>query len=142
MKVSKDFELGEFIDPATWMVRGEKSIELIDTRLITLTQFFRDYFAVPITINNWHQGGQYKESGLRTFLTKTGATYSQHKFGRAADLKLSGLDTEEVRHEIRRNWKAFKQAGLTCIEMDTPTWVHIDVRNTTTPEILYEIPYK
>ena len=142
MKVSKDFELGEFIDPATWMVRGEKSIELIDNRLITLTQFFRDYFAVPITINNWHTNGQYQESGLRTFLSKTGATYSQHKYGRAADLKLTGIEPEEVRAEIRRNWTAFKKAGLTCIEKDTPTWVHIDVRNTTSPEILYEVAYK
>jgi hypothetical protein len=66
MKVSKNFELQEFVDPVTWMIRGQKSVELIDSRLITLAQFMRDYFKVNVTINNWQTGGQYKESGLRT----------------------------------------------------------------------------
>ena len=141
MKVSKNFELGEFIDPVTWMIRGQKSVELIDSRLITLAQFFHDYFKVPITINNWQSGGQYKESGLRTWLSKTGAAYSQHKYGRAADLKLEGLEPEYVRNEIRKNWPVFKSAGLTTIEKDTPTWVHIDVRFTGL-ETLLEVDYK
>lgn len=141
MKVSKDFELREFVDPVTYMIRGEKSIELVDNRLITLTQFFRDYFGVPTTVNNWHLGGQYNESGLRTWLTKTGAKYSQHKYGRAADLKLQGLDPEEVRQEIRRNWPKFKTVGLTTIEKDTPTWNHISVQYTGL-ETLHEVPYQ
>lgn len=141
MKVSKDFELGEFIDPVTWMIRGQKSVELIDSRLIALVQFCRDYFNVRVTINNWHSGGQYKESGLRAWLSKTGAAYSQHKYGRAADLKFDGLEPEYVRNEIRRNWPVFKAAGLTTIEKDTPTWVHIDVRYTGM-ETLLEVPYK
>ena len=141
MKVSKDFILQEFVDPVTYQIRGEKSIELIDNRLITLTQFFRDYFDVAVTVNNWHTGGKYKESGLRTWLTKTGAFYSQHKYGRADDLKLKGLDPEEVRQEIRRNWPKFKAAGLTTIEKDTPTWNHISVQFTGL-ETLHEVPYK
>lgn len=141
MQVSKDFDLREFVDPATWQIRGEKSIELIDARLITLVQFMRDYFGVPVTINDWHTGGKYKESGLRTFMSKTGATYSQHKFGRAADLKFSGLTPEYVRKEIRRNWPVFMDKGLTCIEKDTPTWVHIDCRNIGANTLL-EVPYK
>jgi len=141
MKVAKNFELQEFVDPVTYMIRGQKSIELIDPRLIKLAQFFHDYFKVPITINNWQSGGQYKESGLRTWLSKTGAVYSQHKYGRAADLKLEGLEPEEVRKEIRRMWHEFKAAGLTTIEKDTPNWVHIDVRFTGL-ETLLEVPYK
>ena len=141
MKVSKNFELGEFVDPGTWQIRGEKSLELLDNRLISLAQFFHDYFQVAITINNWQSGGQYKDSGLRTWLSKTGATYSQHKYGRAADLKLTGLDPEAVRAEIRKNWDKFKAAGLTTIEKDTPTWVHIDVRNTGIDNLL-EVPFQ
>jgi hypothetical protein len=141
MKVSKDFELREFVDPVTYQIRGDRSIELIDNRLIKLTQFFRDYFGVPTTVNNWHLCGHYNESGLRTWLTKTGAKYSQHKYGRAGDLKLEGLDPEEVRQEMRRNWPKFKAAGLTTIEKDTPTWNHISVQFTGL-ETLYEVPYK
>lgn len=141
MKVSKDFNLVEFVDPVTYQIRGEKSIELIDNRLISLTQFIRTYFGVVVIVNNWSDGGQYKESGLRTWLTKTGAKYSQHKYGRAADLKLAGLHPEQVRKEIRERWQIFKAAGLTTIESNTPSWVHISVQHTGLIT-LNEIPYQ
>lgn len=141
MKVSANFQLKEFVDPATYTARGEKSIELIDLRIITLAQFCRDFFKTGIIINNWHMGGQYKESGLRSFETATGARFSQHKYGRAVDLRFHDLKCEDVRNVIRQNWPLFKAAGLTTIEKGTPTWVHADVRFTGL-ETLFEVPYK
>lgn len=141
MKISEHFDLREFVDPLTYLIRGEKSAELVDIRLVNLVQFIRDYFGKPVTINNWHTGGQYKESGLRAQGSKTGAFYSQHKFGRAADLKIEGLEPEYVRNVIRKNWPKFRAYGLTTIEKDTPTWVHIDVRFTGLQTLL-EVPYQ
>lgn len=142
MKVSKNFELKEFIDPELYMLRGEDSIQLIDQRIITIAQAIRDHFGLPIIINNWHIGGGYKESGLRKFLTKTGATFSQHKFGRAIDVKIEGVsDYDEVRAEIVRYWPEFKASGLTTIEDGTPTWLHSDCRNTGTDTLLI-VPFK
>ena len=141
MKVSLNFTLQEFVDPVTYALRGDRSIELVDSRIITLAQFFHDYFGVGVTINNWSTGGQYKESGTRSFLSKTGAVLSQHKYGRAIDMKLTGMDPEDVRREIRIKWPLFKAKGLTTIEKDTPTWVHADCRFTGL-ETLYEVPYK
>ena len=141
MKVSEHFDLREFIDPVTFRLRGEKSIELIDARIISIAEAVRQLTDCPVTINDWHTGGHYKESGLRIFSTSTGAKFSQHKYGRAVDLKVKGMDAEDVRNLIRQNWSMFHNLGLTTIEKDTPSWVHVDCRNTGL-EKLYEIPFK
>ncbi|MEZ5195108.1 MAG: D-Ala-D-Ala carboxypeptidase family metallohydrolase [Bacteroidales bacterium] len=136
MKVSANFILQEFIDPDIYMLRGDKSVELIDSSIIFIAQFFRDYFGQPIVINNWHDGGEYKESGLRKFLTKTGSAFSQHKFGRAVDMKIQDVDPEEARREIVREWEYFKMSGMTTIESGTPTWLHVDCSFTGIDELL------
>lgn len=141
MKISNNFDLVELVDPVTYKSRGDKSIELLDNRLITLVQAFRDFFAVPITINNWATGGQYHESGLRQLDTTTGAKFSQHKYGRAADIKIPGITPEEARQTIRKNWAFFKSKGLTTIENNTPSWIHADCRFTGLTT-LYEVPYQ
>lgn len=92
----------------------------------------------PIFINTWHQQGQYKESGYRTPNATTGAKYSQHRFGRAGDLKISGIDYEEFRDVIRKHWADF---GVTTIEENTPSWLHVDIRNTGLDKLL-EVPYQ
>lgn len=141
MKISEHFIIEEFVDPVSYQARGDKSRELIDIRLVNCAELVRELTGAPVTINNWHEGGQYKESGLRRSDTETGAKYSQHKFGRAADLKVKGWKAEDVRNLIRENWELFKAVGLTTIELDTPSWVHIDVRYTGL-STLYEVPYK
>jgi hypothetical protein len=132
MKVSQNFILQEFIPPDIYAERGDKSIELLDNRIISLAQFFRDYFG-SITINNWDSGGQYKESGLRSFTTTIGAKYSQHRFGRGADLKFTGTTPQKAYAEVLKNQKLFYDKGLRVMEniSATPSWLHIDVRITS-----------
>ena len=87
-------------------------------------------------------GGQYKWSGLRTknafYLKKNkagklvkkpiGAEMSQHRFGRAADLKFKNITPEEIRKAIKSDRK-FWGEYINCVENKTGTWLHIDVRN-------------
>jgi hypothetical protein len=124
------------------MLRGEKSIELIDNQIISIAQSIRDHFQLPCIINNWHDGGGFKESGLRKFLSKTGAAFSQHKYGRAIDVKIEGVQYQydDIRKEIERYWKKFSLLGLTTIESGTPTWLHLDCRHTGS-NTLFIIPY-
>ncbi len=139
--LTKNFIIQEFVTPEIYKIFGENSIWFIDKRIINVAQYLRETLNVPATINNWHSGGQYKESCLRNFQTSTGAKYSQHKYGRAADIKFYGLTPEEVRDYIRKNFPVLSTMGLTTIEKDTPTWVHVDCRNTGT-NTLFEVPYK
>ena len=135
MKVSQNFILEEFVAPDIYAERGDKSIELLDNRIISLAQFFRDYFG-SITINNWDSGGQYKESGLRSFTTTTGAKWSQHRFGRGADLKFTGTTPQKAYAEVLKHQKLFYEKGLRVMEniTATPSWLHIDIRYLNSAE--------
>lgn len=130
--LAPNFILQEFIPPDIYAERGDKSIELLDNRIISLAQFFRDYFG-SIIINNWDSGGQYKESGLRSFTTTTGAKWSQHKLGRAADLKFSNTTPQKAYAEVLKHQKLFYEKGLRVMEdiAFTATWLHIDCRVTS-----------
>lgn len=139
--MTKNFSIQELVPPEIFSERGNAASQLMDISIVNVAQWLRDKTGKPITINNWSNGGQFKESGLRNFVTSTGAKWSQHKYGRALDLKVEGIQAEEVRQLIRNNWTTLKAIGLTTIEKDTPTWVHIDCRYTGM-ETLLEVPYQ
>lgn len=141
MKVSENFTIQEFVTPEVYKQWGDKSIWFVDNRIIAIAQWFRTKLGKSVTINNWHAGGQFKESGLREFTTDTGAKYSQHKFGRAADLKVEGYTGDQLRQIVKDNEAELMALGLTTIEADTTTWLHVDVRFTGLPTILI-VPFK
>jgi hypothetical protein len=141
MKISPHFDIREFVDPVTYAARGVQSIGIIDIRIVNCVELLRVLTGRAVTVNNYHVGGQYHESGTRHMDTATGVNYSQHKFGRASDVKVEGMTPTAVRAFIKDHWAEFKAAGLTTIEKDTPTWTHMDCRYTGM-EFLYEVPYR
>jgi len=140
MKVSKDFFLGEFIPPEVLEKYPEKGIWFVDPKIIAIAQFMRDRYRLPIIINDYLNKGNYINSGFRVPSCSIGAELSQHRFGRAIDPKIQGMFPEEVRDDIKRNWPLFKAVGLTTIEADTETWVHVDCRYTGLNELLIVSP--
>lgn len=114
----------------------------IDPKLVAIAEFIREEFELPMTINNWHKGGKFQERGYRVPTTQTGARYSQHKFGRAIDFNIQGIPPQEVAEWIKASFAYLKPLGLTTIEHpdDTPTWTHIDVRNSGMNELLIVNP--
>lgn len=139
--VAPSFYLSEFLPRNVYDTFGLRGITLIDERTLILAQFFRNWFG-PSTINNWYDGGQYNESGYRAPKTKTGAEYSQHKFGRAFDVKVAGKKPVDIYHEILAHEKEFMQAGLTRMEIVdfTPTWNHLDIAYTGEEHIVLVKP--
>jgi hypothetical protein len=99
-------------------------IGLLDDRLIKSDQKLRDLFG-PVTINNWCDGGNRNESGLRIPGMKNYSLTSQHSFGRASDKLFRDADPIEVQQRIKKNWI---QLGITGLELGC-SWVHTDVRN-------------
>lgn len=133
MKVSTNFYLQEFIDPDTYKRFGNSSIWFIDRKIINLAQFIRERLGKPCTINNWSSGGKYQYSGFDPpggFRKAT--SLSQHRFGRAMDLKVKGISPDEVREELITNFEIYERFGLGAIEDGAfaPTWCHIDVRES------------
>lgn len=128
--ISKHFVIEEFINPTTFKRDGEKSILLIDYKLIDIAEFIREDLGIPITINNWHTGGQYSESGLRDKDSKTGASKSTHKLGKGIDVKAKNYYGLDWYNYVKKNAKKLYELGLRRIEDKSiaTTWCHMDTK--------------
>lgn len=128
------FVLQELVHPNIYNKWGDRAWEFLDQRLLQTVDQLREYFG-PITINDWHVGGEHVDSGLREWLSTVGAAWSQHKFGRAADLKFKTTTPIGASAVILAMPSRFPL--LTTIEdvVKTLTWLHIDVRNNQTSGI-------
>jgi hypothetical protein len=129
-KISEHFIVQEFINPETYKKDGDQSIKLIDSRLIEIAEFLRMDLGIPITINNWHVGGRFHESGLRDPNTTTGAKLSAHKIGKAIDVKAKGFDGQRWYEYVKKNYKKLYDLGLRRIEDRSiaTTWCHMDTK--------------
>lgn len=130
MKLSRNFYLEELVHPDFLTIPGLSPVWLLDPRIIRLAQFVRDRFNKPVTINDWESGGAYRNSGLRPFNSAEGAAWSDHKFGRAIDVKVRDIEAREIQTDVIRNYPAYQAMGLTAMEHGTPTWTHLCCRNT------------
>lgn len=130
----ENFILQELVAPEIYKARGDAAWELLDSRALLTLQQLRKQFG-PTTVNSWHAGGHFSESGLRVFSSTTGAVYSQHKYGRAFDCKFKQVTPQEAYEFILLNGTEFP--FLTTLEEIgfTSTWLHFDVRLNTSDRI-------
>ena len=155
---SKYFSIQELVPPAIYEQFGERSWQFIDPRAGAVLDAIRELVGTSVTINTWNSDGdnvvdphEKFESGFRMPETKTGGKLSQHKFGRGFDLRAKFIlkngvlvplaNYEDFRNLIRYNFEYLNSLGLTTIEKDTPTWLHIDLRYTGL-DYLYEVPFQ
>lgn len=122
---------------------------------------YPDIESVEMVINNWHEGGQFNNRGLRTFdyiksqIDKGVATakLSQHVGGstNACDynvrVTLKGgkelfIDSDKAHDLVTKNEKAFMALGLTTLEDKSITkgWTHADCRFTGITTLLIVKP--
>tara|TARA_R110000868_G_scaffold236129_4_gene490131 strand:+ start:322 stop:789 length:468 start_codon:yes stop_codon:yes gene_type:complete len=145
MQLTKNFSLVEFIDPAIYKEFGDKSIRFLDSRIPLIAQEVKDILSshygknVRVTINGNLNGHTYTESGLRQINTTTGSKTSDHKYGRAIDIKGSFDDgsiipIKDIYFIITKtdNLSKLMKIGLTTIEdiNFTATWLHLSTRYT------------
>lgn len=125
----KYFQLHEVVPPDVIQARGEKAWELMDERILRGADWIRSKFG-RVVINGKFGGKVFIESGLRNPLTATGARFSQHKFGRALDLKFLDATPKQVYDYILANQPEARENGITTVEniAFTSGWCHIDCR--------------
>lgn len=133
------FRLEELVPPGVFAARGEAAWELLDPAALVTLDALRTHFG-PIVVNNWHDGGAYKESGLRSFTSTTGAVWSQHRYGRAFDVKAAQATPQEVYEYILAHPDSFPHLSTLEDIRYTATWVHFDVRNNSQAGIRVVIP--
>jgi hypothetical protein len=123
------FAIHELVPPKTYEARGEKAWQLIDPKLIYLIDALREEFG-QATINNYKYGGNRQWSGLRTSDSPYYSAYSQHSFGRAADILFKDHTADEVRKAMVENPDKWLAICPSVTLEDQVTWVHADVRNS------------
>lgn len=112
---------------------GSKSRIFIDPKIVEIHKVLEDTFKAKVIINNYHLGGQLKERGFRTPKTTTGAALSQHRFGRAIDITITGINALQAYNIILEAPQRLISAGATTIEdiryTSKGNWIHLDCRD-------------
>ena len=108
-KVSTNFKVREFA-----CNDGTDPI-FIDSELVSVLQKIRNHFDKPVTITSAYRTPPHnKKSG--------GTTYSQHLYGKAADIKISGVTPKKVADYAET---LLPEGGIGIYN----TFTHIDVRS-------------
>ena len=137
LKEIKDyFDIRELVDKETYDKYGEKAWQFMCPRLLHTMLVIRKELNLPITANDWHNGGKYDERGLRSNMcdivkSKKSLYLSAHTMGRALDFKVSGMTSPDVRQWLVANASKlpypirlenkFVKTGKEI------SWVHLDV---------------
>lgn len=140
-----NFDIREFVPPTLfgrYKHRPDKLLWFIRPSTIISTIKLREYYAVPVTVNNWHIGGILKNRGWRFPGSTVGSRLSQHKAGMAIDYNVKYLTAEEVYASVRANQQDFIDMGWTTVEAVhyTPSWSHLDARHTGFDDIYIVTP--
>ena len=135
---SRYFKIVEYVPPEVFKQFGEEAWWFVNPRLVMMDDMLREYFGVPVIINNWWSkngktGGNRVASGFRPASCTVGAALSQHRLGNASDKLFKGLDQLKVQKEIISKPNLFPY--ITAIEVGV-NWVHTDVRNSFSTEII------
>jgi hypothetical protein len=119
------FKLEELVDRETFETLGEKAWDLFNPFALIALDDLREYFGVPITVNNWAKGGTMQWRGYRSTVCPIGAVHSQHRKGNAFDCTIKGHPAPEARAIIRAYQENELLQHITRLE-DKVSWVHFD----------------
>lgn len=96
----------------------------VDMDLVKLLQQIRDHFGKPLTITSAFRTAAHNKN-------VKGATYSQHCYGKAADIRVQGVSVEAVADYAETLLKDTGGIGRYPVKKGRPAgWVHVDVRET------------
>ncbi len=130
-EVSKYFKIQELVCSHCYSKFGEASWQFISTELLSTIYTLRCIiFNKPMTINTWHNAGQFSQRGLRCNIcqlvkSKNSIYLSAHCLGKAIDFNVSGMTSSEVNQAVRDNADKFEYPIR--LESNTDGWSHVDV---------------
>lgn len=108
--LSKNFKVKEFASQD-----GSDPI-FISPELVEVLQKIRDHFGKPVVINSGYRTAKHNKA-------VGGATYSQHLYGTAADIQVSGVKPKDVAAYAETLLPSTGGIGIYS------TFTHVDVRS-------------
>lgn len=121
----KYFKAYELVDRKTYEALGEDSLRIFPASSLEMLDNLREFFGVPVLLNDWYTGGRFQWRGFRTINCKEGASKSQHRFAKAFDCDVRNHTAEEARQKILANQENPLLAQINRIEANV-NWLHID----------------
>jgi len=125
----RHFKLYELVDKETYETYGEDAWNLFHPDALLMLDDLRDFFNVPVTVNNWHSGGQFQFRGYRPPSYMPGITPgSMHRVGKAFDFDVKDHSASAARKMII----VASKEGNPLVERVTRmeegvNWVHADI---------------
>ena len=111
VKLSNNFTVNEF------RCKDNSDVIFIAQALVDILQAIRNHYGKAVHINSAYRTPTYnKKVG--------GATYSQHLYGTAADIRINGVKPKDLAAYIETLMPNYGGIGI------YPTFVHVDIRKT------------
>ena len=109
VKLSPNFKVSEF------RCKDNSDVIFIAPALVDILQAIRNHYGKAVNINSAYRTPTYnKKVG--------GATYSQHLYGTAADIRINGVKPKDLAAYIETLMPNYGGIGI------YPTFVHVDIR--------------
>ena len=94
----------------------------VDSELVRVLQNIRDHFGKPVVITSAYRTAVHNKA-------VGGAAYSQHCYGRAADIRVQGVSVEDVAAYAESLMPDWGGVGRYPVKAGRATgWVHVDTR--------------
>ena len=117
LKLSEHFKVREFF------CRDGSDPVFIDTELVEILEKIRTHFNKPVTITSGFRTAAYNATVAKA------AKYSQHLYGKAADIRVAGVTVEQLAAYAEKLLPDTGGIGRYPVRSGRPTgWVHVDVR--------------
>lgn len=142
--IKRYFALPELVGREVAAKYGEFAWAFFDTRLLEVLIWLREGLGVPLVCNT----SALQQRGLRTNLsplvqvkTKAGKMYlSAHCLGKGVDLSSGKMSSKDMRKWIRQHIDECPHQIRLEGDKSAPTWLHIDVLNTTDNKlVIFEV---
>lgn len=115
-RLSEHFEVREFA------CRDGSDPVFVDSELVRVLQNIRDHFGEPVVITSAYRTAAHNKA-------VGGAAYSQHLYGKAADIQVQGISVEQVYAYADKLLTGRGGVGIYPPGLGRANgWVHVDVR--------------
>ena len=127
----------ELVSPIVFGKFGEKAWQFFDKAFLQDLDTIRETWGSPLTANDWHRGGVFKESGLRSNMDslvrdKDTLYCGAHCYAKGVDLRDKQGRNAQLHAHVCNLINHGRLKVIRRVEnlKSAPTWTHVDAFQT------------